>query len=73
LGDNRYEADGTLTIKGISRDITLPFTLDIAGDTATMRGEVALQRGDFNVGDSSSTDVGQKVLVRVSLLARALK
>jgi len=50
LGGNRYEADGTLTIRGVSKPVALPFTLDIAGDVAKMNGQVAINRTAFGVG-----------------------
>lgn len=47
---NGYEARGQLTIKGRTRSVTLPFTLSISGDTATMNGTVAIDRGNFDLG-----------------------
>jgi cytochrome b561/polyisoprenoid-binding protein YceI len=46
-----YEARGELTIKGRERNVELPFTLVINGDTATMNGAVTIDRRDFNLGD----------------------
>ena len=45
-----YEARGKLTLRGVSKDITLPFTLEIAGDRAVADGAVTLLRTDFGVG-----------------------
>ena len=45
-----YAANGKLTIRGISKDIALPFTLDISGDKATADGSLTLLRTDFGVG-----------------------
>lgn len=70
VGDVRYEAVGTLTIKGISRDIVLPFTWVIDGETAMMDGDVTLTRTAFNVGEGEWSDggtVGLKVDVKVRL------
>ncbi|MBS1029633.1 YceI family protein [Gluconobacter albidus] len=49
-GGNAYEAVGTLTIRGISKPVTLPFTLDINGTTAHAKGHLDLVRSDFGVG-----------------------
>lgn len=50
-GENTYEAIGTLTIKGVTRDVTMPFTLDIEdGGRAVADGSVMLDRSQFNVG-----------------------
>lgn len=50
LGGNRYAAAGTLTIRGQARPVTLPFTLQIAGNQATMQGSVVVNRSQFGVG-----------------------
>jgi len=46
-----YEARGELTIKGRDRNVELPFTLVIDGNTAVMNGTITLDREDFNLGD----------------------
>lgn len=48
-------ARGTLTIRDQSVPVELPFDLSIAGDTATARGTLSLDRRDFNIG-SGVTD-----------------
>ncbi|MBL8545497.1 MAG: YceI family protein [Hyphomonadaceae bacterium] len=45
-----YEARGELTIKGRERNVRLPFTLTINGDTAVMNGTVAIDREEFDLG-----------------------
>lgn len=45
-----YEARGRLTLRGVSKDVTLPFSLAIDGDRAVADGEVLLVRSDFGVG-----------------------
>ena len=50
LGGGRYAADGDLTLRGVSRPLTLPFTVKIAGDKAVMSGQAALDRNAFGVG-----------------------
>lgn len=50
IGGNRYEADGTLSLKGISKPVVLEFTLDIAGKQAKVEGQGKLDRMAFNVG-----------------------
>ena len=64
-GGDAYEAAGTLTIRGISQPLTLPFKLEIAGDTAHATGHVTLVRTKFGVGqgewasgDMVALDVG---------------
>jgi len=52
-----YLADGTLSIKGISVPVVMPFTVTIDGDTATMTSALQLDRRDFTIGESM-TDAG---------------
>lgn len=57
IGDNTYEARGTLSMKGKSQPLTLPFTLDITGAKAEMQGSLTLDRTLWKVGTGAwSTD-----------------
>jgi cytochrome b561/polyisoprenoid-binding protein YceI len=66
-----FIADGTLTLHGIEAPLALPFTMEIAGDTATMQGEVVLDRRIFGIGEryTDETQVGTMVTVTVNLTA----
>jgi len=71
-GQGAYEADGTLTIRGISKAVALPFTLTISGDRATAKGKVQLVRTDYGVGQgawSSAQYVALDVTVTVDIVA----
>jgi polyisoprenoid-binding protein YceI len=46
-----YEANGVLTIKGISRPVTLPFFFETDSRSPVIRGSTTLRRTDFNVGE----------------------
>ena len=73
LGGNRYQAAGTLTIRGVSRPVVLPFTLAIAGPTAKMHGELKINRNDFGVGQGefkSAETVPLDVTIVVDLTAK---
>jgi len=73
-GANSYEADGTLTIKGESQPLTLPFILDVSGDRAVMTGSVALNRGDYKVGQGAwSTDEWVSLNVEVDVKVTATR
>ncbi len=50
LGGGKYQAVGTLNLKGVSKPVTLPFTLAITGAQAKMTGAVMIRRNDFGVG-----------------------
>ena len=71
-GEGRYEADGTLTLKGRGLDIDMPFTLRIDGDRAIMDGNVEIDRRDANLGMESDPDaeyVSREIGVRVHVEA----
>lgn len=51
VGDNRYEAAGTLTIKGQSRDVLVPVTYTPQGESAVFDGSFTIRRGDFSIGE----------------------
>ncbi len=72
LGENRYEADAVLTIKGVSNRVTLPFTLDIRGDTATMVGDLTIDRTSWGVGSgqwANANTIKLEVTIQVRLTA----
>lgn len=72
-GEGTYEATGTLTIKGVSHPVMLPFTLEIDGDKATAKGTLELVRTDYEVGTgayASGSWVGLPVTVTVEITAR---
>jgi polyisoprenoid-binding protein YceI len=76
-GGNAYEVQGTLTLKGVSKPITLPFTLVIKGNTAVAKGATTLERLQFNVGQGKDfqgpTPVALSVKVMVNVTARRAK
>lgn len=55
LGGNRYAADGTLALRGISRPVTLAFTWQ-AGPRPVLTGKATVKRLDFNVGGGDWAD-----------------
>lgn len=74
LGGGKYEADGDLTIRGITKPLALPFTLSINGDQATMSGETSVDRSLFGLGqgeyggpDIVPFDVKVKVNVQATM------
>ena len=74
-GDGTYEAVGTLTIRGVSRPVTLPFRLSVDGAQAHATGHTSLVRTEFGVGQgawASGQWVALDVGVDIDLLATAL-
>jgi polyisoprenoid-binding protein YceI len=71
-GPGRYVAPGVLTIRGVAKPLTLPFTLAITGASARMSGAVQLNRLAFGVGQGEwkATDtVPAGVNLNVQLVA----
>lgn len=66
-----YMAQGTLTLRGATVPVTLPFTLDLQGDSATMTGATTLDRRDFGMGASYPDEgtIGFAVTVTARLTA----
>ena len=71
VASDGYEAVGTLSIKGFSVPVRLPFALNVQDDHAEMRGELKLDRKDFGVGDTIKEDatLGFGVDIKVTLTA----
>jgi cytochrome b561/polyisoprenoid-binding protein YceI len=55
LGGNRYSADGTLSLRGVDKPMSLNFTLDLADKDAKVSGGGSLNRTDFGVGQGDYT------------------
>lgn len=73
LGGDRYEAIGELRLRGVSRPLRLPFTLNVSGDRAKMTGTASIDRIRYGVGQgqwTSTSEVPADVTVHVELEAR---
>jgi polyisoprenoid-binding protein YceI len=73
VGGGKYEADGDLTIRGVSKPFALPFTLTINGDQAVMSSETSVDRSLFGVGQGEyggADVVPFDVKLRVSVQAK---
>ena len=72
-GTDRYVASGTLRIKGMTAPISVPFTLRIAGDEATMRGSATIDRLSYKIGEgeyASTAEIPASVNVDIVVKAR---
>jgi cytochrome b561/polyisoprenoid-binding protein YceI len=69
--DDAYIAEGSLTLRGATVPVSMPFTLSLDGDTAQMSGKTVLNRGDFGIGSSQNdaATLGFEVIVNVELTA----
>ncbi|MBW4034162.1 MAG: YceI family protein [Proteobacteria bacterium] len=75
-GANTYQAIGTLQLRGVTKPLTLPFTVTIAGDTAHATASADLLRTAFGVGQGpwqSGQWVALNVDVTIDLTATKMK
>lgn len=57
IGPDNYEANGHLTIKGVTMPVALPFTLRVdSNGQAEMKGNVSLDRLKFGLGTGQFID-----------------
>ncbi|MEI9993641.1 MAG: YceI family protein [Rhizomicrobium sp.] len=71
-GGNAYVATGRLSLHGMTKPVTLPFTLAISGNTAHMVGRTVVSRIDFGLGSgewAGETPVAHAVTITVDLTA----
>jgi len=64
----RYTLDGKLTIKATTKDISFPFVVTPLGDDLIFKGDVPLNRRDFDVGGSST--ISNELKVSLTVLAK---
>ncbi|MGC1301409.1 MAG: YceI family protein [Caulobacteraceae bacterium] len=72
-GPGHYIAVGDLTIRNITRPVSLPFSLAIAGETAKMNGALPIDRSVFGVGQGQwkgGDTVDLKVQINVTITAK---
>ncbi|QDC09764.1 cytochrome [Oceanicola sp. D3] len=65
--DGNLRLDGTLSIKGHSAEVPLPFTLTIDGNTATASGTTTVDRRTFHIGDSMTDEGSLAFPVEISI------
>ena len=69
--EDGYEAQGTLALKGAEAPVTLPFSLELDGDTARMEGRTTLDRRNYAIGEGMSDpdQLGYEVQAIIDLTA----
>lgn len=71
--DGGLVANGALTLKGVTRPISAPLTLEIADGVAEARGEAAIDPLEYGIGDGPSAvfvRLEAPIVVRFDLKAR---
>lgn len=57
LGGDRYQAQGKLTIKGKTMEVSAPFTFKPQGNSATFDGVLTIKRLDYAIGEGLWADL----------------
>ncbi|MEM8590160.1 MAG: YceI family protein [Pseudomonadota bacterium] len=73
-GEGAFETTGELTIRDVTQQVSLPFTLTIEGNRAHATGELVINRIDFGVGQgqwASDDPVAFDVSIVIDIVAEA--
>lgn len=65
---NTYHLTGALTIKGVTKTISFPFTAVVSGNAIQLNGQFTINRMDFGVGPDNTID--KKLTVELKALAK---
>ena len=71
LSKDRLEVKGTLSIKGMSREVTVPVTVKSAGGTTTFEGAFPILRLQYRIGEgiwSDTETVADEVQVKFRIV-----
>lgn len=58
IGDGRFVAEGTLSLRGVDKPVPLEFTWKTGADGAVLEGSATVNRLDFGVGGGDWADAG---------------
>ena len=73
IASGKYEAVADLTIRDVTREVILPFDLEIEGDEAEAKGTVTINRTDFGIGQgqwTNTSQVGDPVTIKIEIEAK---
>jgi polyisoprenoid-binding protein YceI len=70
-GAGKYILTGQLTLKGVTKPVSVPFTIEIKSGTATVKAEAKINRLDFGVGQQTVAGLAmdQEVKLTINLTA----
>ncbi|HTN49199.1 MAG TPA: YceI family protein [Burkholderiaceae bacterium] len=74
LGSGRYEATGKLGIKGVTRDVTVPFSIREDGGRRIFEASLPLKRLDYGIGEGEWSDtktLANETMIQVRLVTNA--
>lgn len=65
---NTYHLTGALTIKGVTKTVSFPFTAVVSGNAVQLNGQFTINRMDFGVGPDNAIE--KKLTVELKALAK---
>jgi polyisoprenoid-binding protein YceI len=72
LGSDRYEIDGRLSMKGVTRDVSVPVALrKDGGGNSVAEGQFTVKRLDYKIGEGMWADtstVADEVVIRIRMV-----
>ncbi len=72
LSEKKFELMGLLTMKDITHEVTLPFSMEDERDAQRIKGEVTINRQDYTIGTgqwANEAYVKNAVKIKIDLLA----
>jgi len=63
-----FKAEGTLTLKDVSKPVAIPFTFTANGSEGVFKGDFEINREDYNIG-SKGGSIGSKVNIHLEVPA----
>lgn len=72
-GDGKYVLNGELTLKGVTKPLSLPFLIDIRSGTARVTAEAKINRLDFGVGPESLAGLAIDKDVKLNIELTAMR
>ena len=73
VADGAHAVDGTLTLKGQSVPLRLPFTLDLADNSAFIQGRTTLDRRSFGIGTAMTDETTLAFIVEANVTLTAAR
>lgn len=66
-GTTGYVATGNFTLKGVTKELAIPFTYEGTAEAGTFKGTAAIKRKDFNVGPADKEDPGNDIAIALDI------
>ncbi|MNR58534.1 hypothetical protein D3C85_1795590 [compost metagenome] len=70
-GDNRYTITGKLSLRGLTREVSVPVLLKSESAIGIFEGQLVLKRDDFKIGEGEWADsvVSNDINIRFRMVA----